>query len=158
MLGLPFAFADFFGRTAAIGPPVANLYRRAFQPTAFGEEPRLNVTVHVMCAPTEEEAAFLASSRKFQRATRNLGIRGGLLSPEEATSYPWPEEVRLAAEESSPSAIDGTPDQVREGLIERAEAYGTTDLGIVTNCYAFADRAPSYDLVPKPFGLRPDRL
>ena len=155
MLGLPFAFADFFSRTH-VGPAVADLYRRAFQATAFGDEPRVNVTIHVMCAPTEEEALFLASSRKFQRATRDLGMRSGLLSPEEVASYPWPEEIRKAAAEASPSAIDGTPAQVRQGLFERAEAYGTTDIGIVTNCYAFADRVRSYELVAKEFGLSAD--
>jgi luciferase family oxidoreductase group 1 len=153
MLGLPFAFADFFGRTAAIGPRVADLYRREFRPTAFGQAPRLNVTVHVMCAPTEEEARFLALSRKFQRGARHLGLRAGLLSPDEVANQPWPDEVRRAAEEAGGGAIDGDPDQVREQLLERSETYGTTDVGIVTNCYAFEARACSYELVARAFGL-----
>src|SRR5579875_2322882 len=33
MLGLPFAFADFFGNAGDIGPQVADLYRRLFQPS-----------------------------------------------------------------------------------------------------------------------------
>src|SRR4051812_30830971 len=32
-LGLPFAFADFFGNTSAVGPIAASAYRNAFQPT-----------------------------------------------------------------------------------------------------------------------------
>ncbi len=155
MLGLPFAFADFFGRTAAIGPQVVALYRREFRPTVFGDKPRLNVTVHVMCAPTEEEAHFLASSRRFQRAARDMGVRVGLLSPEEVASTDWPEPVRRAAAESSPSAIDGNPEQVKAGILARAALYETTDVGIVTNCYAFDARVRSYELVAQAFGLTP---
>jgi luciferase family oxidoreductase group 1 len=155
MLGLPFAFADFFGRTAAVGPPVAALYRREFRQTIFGDTPRLNVTVHVMCAPTEEEALFHASSRRFQRAARNLGLRAGLMPPEEIAAADWPAEIRQAAEESALTAIDGNPEQVRARLIERAAAYETTDVGIVTNCYSFEARVRSYELVAEGFGLAP---
>ena len=155
MLGLPFAFADFFGRTSAIGPSVADIYRREFRETAFGSEPRLNVTVQVVCAPTQEEADRVASSRRFMRAARVMGIRGGLLPPDEAAAYPLTDEVRAAAEASGQSAIDGDPDQVKAGILKAAEAYGTTDIGVVTNCYAFEDRVRSYELVAKAFGLKP---
>jgi alkanesulfonate monooxygenase SsuD/methylene tetrahydromethanopterin reductase-like flavin-dependent oxidoreductase (luciferase family) len=150
---LPFAFADFFGRTAAVGPPVAALYRKEFRQTVFGHAPRLNVTVHVMCAPTEEEALILASSRRYQRAARDLGLRTGLMSPEDVTKQDWPPQVHLAAKESSATAIDGDPEQVKRGVLERAAAYETTDVGIVTNCYSFEARVRSYELVAEAFGL-----
>jgi luciferase family oxidoreductase group 1 len=155
MLGLPFAFADFFGRTAAVGPPVAELYRKEFRQTIFGAEPRLNVTLHVMCAPTEEEALFLASSRRYQRAARDLGLRAGLMSPEEVASQDWPEAVHDAAAASSVTAIDGDPEQVHDRILERAAAYQTKDVGIVTNCYSFEVRVRSYELVADGFGLKP---
>jgi len=155
MLGLPFAFADFFGHTSVIGPDVANLYRSHFKPTVFGSEPKLNVTLQVVCAPTEAEAAHVASSRKFMRAARAMGIRGGLLPPEEAMTYPLSEEGRRAAEESGRSAIDGDPEQVKSGILGAAERYSTTDVGIVTNCYSFEDRVRSYELVAEAFGLSP---
>ena len=97
MLGLPFAFADFFGNLEH-GPLVADLYRREFQPSAYLDAPRLNVTVQVMCAPTEEEARYLASSRNLNKLRQlhlerpaeppSAGgdIRSGL--PEAATCRP----------------------------------------------------------------------
>ena len=154
MLGLPFAFADFFGRTGGIGPSVADIYRREFRPTVFGSEPRLNVTVQVVCAPSQDEAVRVASSRRFMRAARVMGIRGGLLPPEEALAYPLSEEVRRAAEESGRGAIDGDPELVKAGILKAAENYGTTDVGVVTNCYAFEDRVRSYELVAEAFGLK----
>lgn len=153
MLGLPFAFADFFGHTSAIGPDVADLYRKEFRPTVFGDEPKLNVTVQVVCAATEEEATHVASSRRFMRAARVMGLRGGLLPPEEAAAYPLSDEVRSSVEESGRSAIDGSPEQVKARIMEVAERYGTTDVGLVTNCYSFDDRVRSYELVAEVFGL-----
>src|SRR5581483_8702152 len=155
LLGLPFAFADFFGHTAAIGPRVAALYREKFRPTMFGDQPRLNVTVHVVCAPTEEAAHFIGWTRRFTRAARMLGIRGGMLPPEEAAAYPLPDEVRQAMEESARGTIEGTGEQVRRQLLDVAVRYGTTDIGVGTNCFAFADRERSYRLVAEAFGMAP---
>jgi luciferase family oxidoreductase group 1 len=155
LLGLPFAFADFFGHTGGIGPRVAELYREKFRPTRFGTEPRVNVTVQVVCAPTHEEAVHIAWSRRFSRAARVLGIRGGLLPPDEAAAYPLSDEVRRYVDEQSRSAIDGTPEEVRERILSVAATYGTTDVGVVTNCYAFEDRARSFELVAEAFGLTP---
>jgi luciferase family oxidoreductase group 1 len=155
LLGLPFAFADFFGNTHEVGPRVAQQYRKEFRPTQFGQEPRLNVTVQVVCAPTGDEAYALAASRRFMRASRALGIRGGLLSPEEAAAYPLSDEVRQHAEQQSRNAIDGDPAHVRERILDVAAEYGTTDVGIVTNVYSFAARVRSYELVAEAFGLTP---
>jgi luciferase family oxidoreductase group 1 len=154
-LGLPFAFADFFGHTGDIGPAVAELYRREFRPSRFGAEPRVNVTVQVVCAPTEGEAYFLAGSRRLMRAARVLGLPElrGLAPPEEAAAQALPEDVRRYVEESNRSAIDGDPRQVRERIFEVAAAYDTSDVGIVTNVYDFAARVRSYQLVADAFGL-----
>jgi luciferase family oxidoreductase group 1 len=155
LLGLPFAFADFFGHTGGIGPKVAELYRETFRPSVFGTEPRVNVTVQVVCAPTHEEAVHLAYSRKLSRAARVMGLRGGLLPPDEAAAYPLPDDVRRYVEESSRGSIEGTPEEVREHIVRVAESYGSTDVGVVTNCYAFEDRVRSYELVAQVFGLTP---
>jgi hypothetical protein len=82
-----------------------------------------------------------------------MGIRGGLLPPDEAMAYPLSDEVRAAAEASGQSAIDGDPEQVKAGILQAAETYGTSDVGVVTNCYAFEDRVRSYELVAEAFGL-----
>ena len=39
-------------------------------------------------------------------------------------------------------------------MLAVAATYGTTDVGVVTNCYAFADRVRSYELVAEAFGLK----
>ncbi len=157
-LGLPFAFADFFGTTSGHGPTVAELYRREFQPSELCEKPRVNVTVQAICAPTTEEAERVAASRNFNRARRVLGIQGqeigdGVLPPEEAAAIPLPEAVRAHVQSYVDGCIDGNPEQVKAGILEAAERYETTDVGVVSITYSLADRIRSYELVAKAFGL-----
>ena len=154
-LGLPFAFADFFGNTGDYGPMVAQVYRDEFQRSGYLAKPKVNVTVHVMCAPTSEEAKHLASSRNLSKArfVLGLGVGEGLLPPAEASAFPLTDEARHHVERSSGSYIDGDPETVRQGVLEAAERYGTDDVGIVTNCYAFEDRVRSFELVACAFGL-----
>ena len=158
LLGLPFAFAEFFGFTGETGPKVAQMYRRDFQPSRFLSEPKLNVTVQVICAPTAEEAGFIALSRRLMRADRflQLGLGPGLRPPEEAAAYPLTEEQRRYLEGLSHRHIEGDPEAVRQGILQAAQDFGTTDIGIVTNCYRFEDRVRSFQLVAQAFGLGQD--
>ncbi|HLY64858.1 MAG TPA: LLM class flavin-dependent oxidoreductase [Chloroflexota bacterium] len=155
VLGLPFAFADFFGTTSDVGPAVAELYRREFQPSAHLSEPKLNVTVQVVCAETEERARFIGSSRNLSKLSAVTRKRVGLLPPEEASQYQPNDEERQALEGFTKGYLDGTPEQVRDKVWAAAERYGTTDVSIVTNAYHFEDRLRSYELVAEVFGLTP---
>ncbi|MBI4297056.1 MAG: LLM class flavin-dependent oxidoreductase [Chloroflexi bacterium] len=154
-LGLPFAFAEFFGNPEDRGVAAAELYRKEFKPSRFLAEPKVNVAVQVMCAPTEEEAQFIASGRNLGKGASVLGLseRQGMLSPEEASAYPLTEEARKYLQRITRGFIDGDPQQVRERILKVAERYSTTDIGIVTNCYYFEHRVRSYQLIAEAFGL-----
>ena len=154
VLGLPFAFADFFGNVPH-GPIVADLYRKEFRPSSYLDAPRLSVAVQVICAPTEEEAIFLGGSRNINK----LGVRPaqpprrGLISPEAAAEYPVNDDERRQLESLKSGYIDGDPAQVRDRLLEVAEEYGADEVGIVSNCYAIAARIRSYELIAKALGI-----
>jgi luciferase family oxidoreductase group 1 len=154
-LGLPFAFADFFGHTTEHGPLVADIYRTQFQPSGYLQEPKLNVALQVVCADTEARAQFLASSRRMSRV-QSLDPNnrlGGMVPPEEASVYQLNDAQRQVMEQSSQGFIVGNPEQVREGIIEASQRYGTSDLTIVTNVFYFDERLRSYELVAKTMGL-----
>ena len=154
-LGMPFAFADFFGSTGEHGPAVADMYQRQFKPSGYLSEPKLNVAVQVMCAESEERAQFIASSRNLSKLNSMTGNRGGLLPPEEASVYEPNEAERQAMDGYMKGYVDGDPQQVREKLLAVAERYGTTDVSVVSNCYYYEDRERSYQLVAEAFGLTP---
>jgi luciferase family oxidoreductase group 1 len=157
-LGLPFAFADFFGSTGKHGPAVTEIYRRDFSPSELCPEPKVNVALQVICAPTDEEARRVAASRNYNRARRMLAAQGqepriGLLSPDEAASMEVTPEAEQYVKEYTNGCIDGDPAHVKKGILEATERYGTDDVSIVTIAYSLADRIRSYELVAREFGL-----
>tara|TARA_Y100000996_G_scaffold109522_1_gene80935 strand:+ start:15490 stop:16572 length:1083 start_codon:yes stop_codon:yes gene_type:complete len=157
-LGLPFAFADFFGNTGKHGPAVTELYRKNFRPSHLCSEPRVNVTVQVVCAPTEEEAKFIATSRNLNRARRLLEAKTGqriegLSSPEEASNTALSEEALQYINQYTAGYYDGDPTQIAKALHDVSESYETQDIGIVTIAYYLKDRIKSYELIAHELGL-----
>ena len=153
MLGLPFSFADFFGSTAGHGPLVADLYRKSFKPSGYLQEPKFNVALQVVCADTQEKADFVASSRNISRVNSLRGIRGPMISPEDASSIKLGPFELEHLEHVNRRSIQGDPSTVKQQIIEAARTYQTNDVSIVTNCYYFEDRVRSFELVAKIFGL-----
>lgn len=152
-LGMPFSFADFFGHTTEHGPIVTELYSRQFKPSGYLSEPKLNVTVQVMCAESEDRARFIASSRNLSKLNSMMGNRGGFIPPEEASRYEPTDAEKQVIDSYMKGYVDGDPEQVHEQLLKVSERYGTDDINIVTNCYYFADRVRSYELVAESFGM-----
>jgi luciferase family oxidoreductase group 1 len=154
MFGLPFSYAHFFGLGVDDGPLIVESYRQHFRPSEYGAEPRVNVTVHVICADTAEQARRLAASRNLTKLKTALGRREGVPSVAEALAYPYTLEDIAYIREFSASSIEGDPQQVKARLEMIRTQYNTADLGIVTVCYDFADRLRSYELVAEVCGLK----
>ena len=156
LIGLPFAFADFFGSAGDIGPRVAELYRQEFKPSATLLEPKLGVAVHVICADTAEQAHYIASSMRLMVARLRTGhTRTAILSPEEASRLELDDEEEPFVAGFTRHFVEGNPEHVRAQLLDVAERYGTSDLTIATNCFSFEDRVRSYRLVAAAFDLTP---
>lgn len=154
-LGLPFAYAHFFGIRIEDGPAIVRAYKERFQPSQFLQEPKVNVSVHVLCAETKEEAERLATSRNVARILSLKGMASGIPTVEDALRYNFsPLELAHTAEQRS-RCVDGDPEYVKSKLEALAEEYGTADLGIVTVCYGFEERARSYELVAQACGMTP---
>jgi luciferase family oxidoreductase group 1 len=154
MFGLPFSYAHFFGIDVQDGPAIVESYRHHFRPSVYLSQPRVNVTVHVLCAETEEQARRLASSRNLAKLKTVLGRREGIPSVETALAYPYTMDDLTYIRQFSQSYIDGDPQQVKARLETISTLYQTTDIGIVTICYAFADRVRSYELLAEAYGLK----
>jgi luciferase family oxidoreductase group 1 len=145
--GLPFSFAHFFGAHAGSGPAIVAAYRERFVPSRWTQEPRVHVGVMALCAATEAEAQYHASSLRLSRLNLARGVPEGTPSPEEALAYPYTaEEVAYLARSSTPAAV-GDPAQVLARLQEIAAEYATPELGLVTICFDFAARLRSYELI-----------
>tara|TARA_B000000460_G_C21485674_1_gene379156 strand:+ start:136 stop:1134 length:999 start_codon:yes stop_codon:yes gene_type:complete len=152
-MGLPFAYAHFFGSGSQEGPAIVDGYRRNFQPSDNLSEPLVNVGIHVLCADTEKEALKLASSRNLARLKSITGRAQGIPSVEDALNFSYRTDELAFMEQYSRNCVDGDPQQVKQGLHDLAERYQTSDLSIVTICYAYEDRLRSYQLIAKECGL-----
>ena len=146
--GLPYSFAHFF---SPVHTRVAiETYRRNFTPSVYRTEPEATVAVGVICAETQEEAEFLASSvRLLQRRIRQ-GDRRPVASPEDALrELSCCEDVHGGGE--WPRYFVGTPAKVREELEGMAGALGIGELIVNTILWDHAARLRSYELLAAVF-------
>ncbi len=152
-LGMPFAYAHFFGLGVDEGPAIVESYRQQFEPSKFLDEPRVNIGVQVLCAETDEEATRIAASRNLGRLYSVTNRAKGIPTVEEALNYPYQMNELAFIRQYSQVCVDGNPQRVKKELHAVAERYQTTDLSVVTICHDFADRVRSYELVAEACGL-----
>ncbi len=154
-LGLPFAYAHFFGIAVEEGPAIAANYRENFRPSQYLPEPKINVGVHVICAETEAEAQRLAGPRNLARLQNITGRAKGIPTVEESLAYQYRSDELAFVQQYAQVCVDGDPQQVKEQLDNLAEQYQTDDLSIVTITHGYADRVRSYELVADECGIKP---
>jgi luciferase family oxidoreductase group 1 len=158
-LGLPYAFADFINPA---GAEIAALYRERFEPARALEAPRTAIAAWVLCAATDEEAQFLASS---SRMTLTLLRRGQLIAvppPEKAIDFLRREGKLGAGQDASADGrlpgrrgIIGPPEKVVVEVEKLAAEYGAEEVIVVTITHDHSARKRSYGLLAAAFGLEP---
>ncbi len=157
-LGLPYAFADFINPG---GAEIARLYRERFTPERELSASRTAVAAWVLCAATDEEADFLATS---SRMTLTMLRRGQLIPvppPETAVEF-LRREGKLEPEGGRPGGqlpgrrgIIGSPEKVRAELEALASEYGAEEVIVVTITHDHGVRRRSYELLAETFGIEP---
>jgi luciferase family oxidoreductase group 1 len=145
-LRLPYAFADFINPA---GSEIAAVYRER----ADGFSPVTAVAAWVLCAPSDEEADYLAAS---SRMTLRLLRRGQLIPvppPEKAIEFLEREGKPASGALPGRRGIIGSPETVRAGVETLAEEYGAEEVIVVTITHDHAARRRSYELIAEAMGL-----
>jgi luciferase family oxidoreductase group 1 len=151
-LGLPYAFADFINPA---GAELAASYRRLHAERHHDHPPRTAVAVWAICAPTDEEAQYLASSSRMSMRLLRQGQLIPVPAPEKAIAY-----LRSLGEPAERGFTDGrrgvigSPQTVASALPQLAEEYGAEELIIVTITHDHGARLRSYELIAGALGLR----
>ena len=144
-LGLPFAFAHHFMPENTL--PALAAYRSLFRPSAQLQQPYALVAVAVVCADSDERAAWMALPSALSFLRLRSGRPGLLPTPEEAAAYPYsPDELAFVRNRLQHQVIGG-PMTVRRGLTELLERTSADELMLTTVVHAHADRLRSYELV-----------
>jgi len=152
-LGTSYAFAEFFGTPG--GQEAVRHYLEHFEPNpVLPAEPRSMIATLAVCAETEEEADRLAKSSDLLF----LGIRTGkewrhLPSVQTAEQYPLSEVERMYIRQIRQTRIVGTPEHVREKLLQLAEEYQVGEILINSPIHDEQARIRSYELIAKAFGM-----
>ena len=165
-LGLPYAFAHFIDPMPTRS--AIEHYRSHFKPGNAGlSRPRVILAAGALCADTEEEAERLISSARVFRRRIRRGELGPIPTPEEAVrelnASPAPGNqsgkplLRSFTGEGQgegsefPRYVVGTPEFVRDKLVDMASVLYADELMIVTVMH---ERKHSYRLLADVFGLK----
>lgn len=150
MLGLPFAFASHFA-PAYLMQALA-IYRERFKPSAQLERPYVMLGFNVFAAPTDEEAALLATSAQQAFVNLRTGRAGKLPPPVPGYLDTLPPGPRaMIAEVLSCTAI-GAPDTVRKKMHEFIDTTGADELMIASQIHDHAARLRSYEMAAGAMG------
>lgn len=141
VLGLPFGFAHHFDMGGTLD--AVETYRECFRPSPALQAPHVIVTANVLCAPTADEAAFLAGPGALMRRWIRTGRRIAVPTPEDAAADP---ELAIARLDPT-NRIVGTPDDVVAGLEHLAEVTGADELLLSTVTHGLDHRLRSMALV-----------
>ncbi|HEY3086557.1 MAG TPA: LLM class flavin-dependent oxidoreductase [Jatrophihabitantaceae bacterium] len=144
-LGLPFSFAHHFA--AANTEPALELYRRAFRPSQWLDQPYVMVAVNAICADTDERAEALGKPGQLSFLRLRQGRPIALPSVEEAAGYDFTEAEREFVAQRRVGQALGAPEAVREQLRGLLVRTGADELMLTNQVYDIKDRLRSYELI-----------
>ena len=153
-LGLPLCFAHFI--SWGFGPQIVRRYRQDFRPTTAAPEPRVSAAVAVICADTDDEAEWLASSGDVWRLASENG-RGPVPSPDEALARGCTPLEAAQITQRRQGLVLGSPGRVATRLAALAGDFGVDELVVVTVCHDPRARQRSYELLARAFHLEARR-
>ncbi|QIB35589.1 LLM class flavin-dependent oxidoreductase [Ancylobacter pratisalsi] len=144
-LGMGFAFAHHFAQHDVLDAMLS--YRDGFQPSEQMDRPHAILALSVVCAPTDEEAEWLAGSVDLSHLRRMRGDYGPIPSPEEAAAYPYTDADRAFIRRNRSRVLVGSPQVVAQGLERFLDTTLADELMITTPVHDLGAKLRSYTLV-----------
>jgi luciferase family oxidoreductase group 1 len=151
--GLGFVFARHISPDLAT--PVLRAYRENFKPSSFLSEPKSIMSVIVIAAETDEEAAYMAGPAELQWVRWTTGELH--LAPptlEEASNYVYTTEEEAVKEENKDKFVIGSIETVEKRLKQLAEESMVDEIMIVDMLTEKTARRRSYELLAEAFQLK----
>ena len=137
-MGLGYGFARHFSPSPP-GPAIA-AYRSSFRPSVQFPQPHVILGVAVVCAPTQEEATYLASSSDLAWVKRHRGELGPLPTPEEASRYPYTPQDQAVVAANRERQFVGTADSVVRTIRQLVDETAADEVMVTTMVYGRAER------------------
>ncbi len=150
-LGLGYGFARHFSPNPP-GPAI-RAYRESFQPSAQFPRSHVILGVSVVCAPTDEEADYLATSTDLAWVRLQRREFTPLPSPAEASRYVYSPQERVVVDANRLRHFIGSPLKVASLLRHVAEDTGADEIMVTSMFYGQAERLRSYALLAEQWGM-----
>jgi len=152
--GLPYNLGLFINPEA--DDRLIRLYKQYFQTNGDTSKPHAMVTISVFCAESEQDAkaqqlAFDVNFYRYITGQRSNTKGTGLLTPEEAQSFPMTSQLEGFILSRNQNRAVGTPEQVHDKVNNIVKTYGADEVMAVTNMYYFEDRKRSFELLMRAF-------
>jgi luciferase family oxidoreductase group 1 len=152
-LGLRCAFAHFIN--AHGGDAVLRAFRRDYRPSAREPAPRSMLTVFAICGRTAEAAERLAAPIDLRRLQMARGFDAPVATVDQALGQPYTDSDRALIRRERARAIIGTPEAVRERILELQAQYQADEVMVLTITGDYGARIESYAMLAEAFGLSP---
>jgi luciferase family oxidoreductase group 1 len=149
-MGLGYGFARHFSPTPP-GPAI-RAYREHFQPSTEFPAPHVILGVSVICAPTAEEADYLASSSDLGWVRLHRREFLPLPSPEEASRHQYSAQERVVVEMNRARHFIGTPSTVASLIRNIVSDTGADEVMMTSTVYGRAERFRCFELVAAELG------
>ena len=144
--GLPYGVALFIN--PQIDPNIIRYYKERFQPSDLQPQPHAMITISVLCAETEEQAAILKKTSDVNILAHYKGGHKVVFSTqEEAQTVEFTDEEKAFSRHLDTLRAVGTPEQVKEQIHAIAERFDADEVMAVSNCFYFKDRLTSFQLL-----------
>ncbi|MCG6167454.1 LLM class flavin-dependent oxidoreductase [Leptospira sanjuanensis] len=154
--GLALSFAHFINPFG--GPNAVRAYKERFQPSDAFDFPQASIGIFVLCAETERKAEELQAVMDKQLLNIGKGISEGVVSYKEISGHSYSEFEKAVIAQNRGRMVAGTPDKVKEEILNLTADYGVDEVVVTTICYDFEDRLRSYQLLADVFDLEPIRF
>ncbi len=143
--GLPYAFASHFAPEQLL--PALQVYRQTYRPSARWPRPHAMVAVNVVCAPTDDEAAWRFTSLQQRFLGMRRGQRGPLPPPVSSMAPLWSAAEQAVVERMLWCSAVGSPDTVVGRLNEILSLTAADELIVAGAVHEHAARVRSYELL-----------
>jgi luciferase family oxidoreductase group 1 len=144
-MGLPYAFASHFAPRYL--HEAIKLYREQFRPSAVLKKPYLMLGIPLVAAPSDEEAAFLATTAQQRILALLRGQSLAMQPPTHDMDKLWLPQEKSAVADFLGAAIVGSPQTVKAKLDQLLLQTGADELMFVSNFYHPADHLRSCEIV-----------
>ncbi len=152
-LGLPFAFASHFAPDLLL--QALDVYRAGYKPSARWPKPHAMVGVNVVCADSDEEAAWHFTSIQQRFLGMQRGRRGPLPRPIDPAQMEtqWSPQEKAGVQRRLAAAAVGSPASVAQQLDSIIDQTAADELIVAGAIHDHAARLRSYELLAECRGL-----